>query len=89
MSRNPVRPVTTRKVNIRALSYALDGPEQPYPVYQFSEGRSFIERPRHNPFGPGGGVAPIPPVTPPGAGTSYVAVRLPWFVASGGFALGS
>lgn len=41
-----------RVVDIRSLSYALSGPEQPYPVYQFSYGRAKLEYPRHNPFGP-------------------------------------
>lgn len=39
-----------RVVDDRSLSYALAGPEQPYPVYQFSYGRVKIERPGHNPF---------------------------------------
>ncbi len=39
----------TRKVTIRSASHALAGPEQAYPVYQFSN-RTFIERPGHNPF---------------------------------------
>lgn len=38
-----------RKVSIRSITMAIDGPEQPYPVYQFSR-RTFIERKGHNPF---------------------------------------
>lgn len=39
-----------RRIDARSLSYALAGPEQPYPVYQFSGRRVKIERPGHNPF---------------------------------------
>jgi hypothetical protein len=39
-----------RKTNMRSLVLAVAGPEQPYPVYQFSKDRRKIERPRHNPF---------------------------------------
>ncbi len=38
-----------QKVTVRAAAHHLAGPEQPYPVYQFSR-RSFIERKGHNPF---------------------------------------
>jgi hypothetical protein len=38
-----------RKVSVQAASLAIAGPEQAYPVYQFSR-RSFVERPKHNPF---------------------------------------
>lgn len=48
--RIPNQRPTHRKVSVRALSYALAGPEQPYPVYQFSQGRTKVELPRHNPF---------------------------------------
>jgi hypothetical protein len=42
------RPVT-RSISVRALVFALDGPEKPYPVYRFA--RKFkLERPKHNPF---------------------------------------
>jgi hypothetical protein len=44
----------TRKVSVRSAAHALAGPEQPYPVYQFSN-RIFVERPSHNPFA---GIAP-------------------------------
>ncbi len=40
-----------RSINVRALIYALDGPERPYVVYPFGLGRrNKIERPGHNPF---------------------------------------
>ena len=39
----------TRKISIRSASHHLAGPEQPYPVYQFSD-RTFIGRKGHNPF---------------------------------------
>jgi hypothetical protein len=39
-----------RKMNVRSLVLALDGPEQPYPVYRFSKGKRRLERPKHNPF---------------------------------------
>lgn len=39
-----------RKVNVKSLVLALDGQEQPYPVYQFSRGKRRLERPKHNPF---------------------------------------
>jgi len=38
-----------QKVTVKAASHHLAGPEQPYPVYQFSR-RTFIERVKHNPF---------------------------------------
>lgn len=41
---------TRRVVDVRSLSYALAGAEQPYPVYQWSAGRVRLEYPRHNPF---------------------------------------
>lgn len=48
--RIPNQKVQTRKVNVRALVFAADGPEQPYDVYRFSRGRRKFERPNHNPF---------------------------------------
>ena len=39
----------TRKISAKSIVFALDGPEQPYPHYQFS-GRQFFQRPNHNPF---------------------------------------
>jgi hypothetical protein len=39
-----------RTMDVRSLSYGLSGPEQPYPVYQFSHGRARWENPGHNPF---------------------------------------
>lgn len=41
-----------RRIDLRSLVFGLAGAEQAYPVYQFSSGRSFYERPRHNPFAP-------------------------------------
>lgn len=41
-----------RVVDLRSLQYGLSGPEQPYPVYQFSGYRVRWEYPKHNPFGP-------------------------------------
>lgn len=38
-----------RTIDMRALVYGVSGPEQPYPVYQFSN-RAFPEYPQHNPF---------------------------------------
>ena len=39
----------TKKVSLRSAVHALAGPEQAFPVYQFSR-RTFVERPGHNPF---------------------------------------
>ena len=39
----------TQKVTVKSASHNLAGPEQPYPVYQFSR-RTFLERKNHNPF---------------------------------------
>lgn len=39
-----------RTTNLRALAFAAAGPEQPYPVYQFSQRRQRFELPQHNPF---------------------------------------
>jgi hypothetical protein len=41
---------TKRKIQFKALVYAVDGAEKPYPVYQFANGKRKLERPRHNPF---------------------------------------
>lgn len=49
-ARIPDEAVRTRKINLRALVYATDGPEKAYPVYQFARDKRKIERPRHNPF---------------------------------------
>lgn len=46
----PTAPPRKRTIDVRSLSYGLSGPEQPYPVYQFSGYRIKIERPGHNPF---------------------------------------
>jgi hypothetical protein len=46
----PTAKPSKRIIDIRSLTYALAGPEQPYPVYQFSRGRARIEYPKHNPF---------------------------------------
>lgn len=41
----PTAAPTKRVTDIRSLSYALAGPELPYPVYQFSGGRFRYEFP--------------------------------------------
>lgn len=38
---------STRKIDIRSLSYGMSGPVQPYPVYQFSAYVYKIEYDRH------------------------------------------
>lgn len=50
MSRKKKNPPKVPKISAKTLVYALDGPEKPYPVYRFSRGRTFLERPKHNPF---------------------------------------
>jgi hypothetical protein len=45
----PTRKPRKRNTNVRAISTALAGREQPYPTYRFS-GKVFLERPGHNPF---------------------------------------
>ena len=45
----PERKPKKRVLSGRAVVFAINGKERPYPVYQFSN-RSFIERPNHNPF---------------------------------------
>lgn len=49
-ARIPNQAPRTRKVQLRALVYAMDGPEKPYDVYRFSRGKVKLERPGHNPF---------------------------------------
>ena len=39
-----------RTIDLRSLVYGVSGPEQPYPVYQFSHGATRWEYPGHNPF---------------------------------------
>lgn len=46
----PTAPPVKRQVNMLALSYEVAGPLQPYPIYQFSRGRTFWKRPYENPF---------------------------------------
>jgi hypothetical protein len=46
----PKAPPRRRNVDLRSLSYGAAGPEQPYPVYQFSGYRTRYEYPGHNPF---------------------------------------
>ena len=41
---------STRKIDLRSLSYGLSGEVLPYPVYRFSGYRTRIEYDRHNPF---------------------------------------
>lgn len=48
----PANRPTIRKIDMRSLAFGVAGPEQPYPVYQFSGYRTKIEYPGHNPFGP-------------------------------------
>ena len=43
------RKPTTRHISLRAMVHHIAGPEQSYPVYNFSS-HVFIERPKHNPF---------------------------------------
>lgn len=38
-----------RTISGRSLIHAIDGPERPFPVYQFSN-RAFPEKPNHNPY---------------------------------------
>lgn len=45
----PGRKPLTRKISARSIVFALSGPEQPYPHYQFS-GKQFFAKPNHNPF---------------------------------------
>ena len=46
----PTAPPTKRTVSMQALCYEVAGPLQPYPLYQFSRGRTFWKRPYENPF---------------------------------------
>jgi hypothetical protein len=39
-----------RTIDLRSLQYGVSGPEQAYPVYQFSGYRVRWEYPKHNPF---------------------------------------
>lgn len=48
----PKNPPAKRMIDMRSLDYGASGPEQPYPVYQFSGYRTRWEWPAHNPFGP-------------------------------------
>ena len=48
-------PPSKRIIDIRSLAYGISGPEQPYPVYQFSGNRVRWEYPQHNPFASEGG----------------------------------
>lgn len=45
----PTKKPTERRIAVRSVVAALDGPERPYEVYRFS-GRQFAEKPKHNPF---------------------------------------
>lgn len=38
-----------RNISGRSVVHAIDGPERPFPVYQFSN-RVFPEKPNHNPY---------------------------------------
>jgi len=46
----PAAKPSTRRVDLRSLSFGASGPELPYPVYQFSGYRTRYEWPQHNPF---------------------------------------
>jgi hypothetical protein len=46
----PIAKPSRRTIDLRSLSFGLAGPEEPYPVYQFSHGQARWERPGHNPF---------------------------------------
>lgn len=48
--RHTVRRPRKRKVQMKALAYAVGGAEKAYPVYEFGNGKRRLERPRHNPF---------------------------------------
>lgn len=50
MARMTIRRPRKRRVQMKALVYAVDGPEKAYPVYEFANGKRRLERPRHNPF---------------------------------------
>jgi hypothetical protein len=50
MARIPDQKVRVKRINVKALVYAVAGPEPAYPVYQFSRRRTKVERPGHNPF---------------------------------------
>lgn len=39
----------TKQISMRSAVRSVSGPEQDYPVYQFSN-RVFVEKPKHNPF---------------------------------------
>lgn len=49
-ARIPNRKVQVKRINVKALVFAVAGPEPAYPVYQFSRRRQRLERPGHNPF---------------------------------------
>ena len=46
----PANAPAKRTIDLRSLQYGVSGPEQPYPVYQFSGYRVKWEYPGHNPF---------------------------------------
>lgn len=50
MARIPDQKVRVKRINVKALVYAVAGAEPAYPVYQFSRRRVRVERPGHNPF---------------------------------------
>lgn len=49
-ARIPNQKVRVKRINIKALVFALAGSEPAYPVYQFSRRKVRVERPGHNPF---------------------------------------
>lgn len=50
MARMTIRRPRKRRTQVKALVFAVDGPEKAYPVYEFANGKKRLERPRHNPF---------------------------------------
>jgi len=50
MASIPTAAPRRRTIDLRSLDYGVSGPEQPYPVYQFSGYRIRWEWPDHNPF---------------------------------------
>lgn len=50
VNRTKNNPPKRSKISAKTLVYALAGAEKSVPVYQFSRGKTFYERPKHNPF---------------------------------------
>lgn len=45
-----IRPPRKRRISVKALVYAVAGPERPRVAYRGKPGTEKIERPNHNPF---------------------------------------